>query len=225
MADEYINYTLTTAGRALIARIIGGLEMTFKRISIGDGFDYNVGSFADRTEMVNEVKSLTNLTMKITSSNVVELTTKFSKGDIESSFWFREIGVFVVDPDNTNNEILFAYGNKNDNAEYITPHVDNYAVQKEINLLLSCGVSSNVHINISDEQVASRVEFLMADWILDSASGLYTLELGAIKESVRVFKTTPNGLEQVMFVEITRDNSNLTTLKAMTAFDGCVVCI
>ena len=175
--------------------------------------------------MVNEVKSLTNLTMKITSSNVVELTTKFSKGDIESSFWFREIGVFVVDPDNTNNEILFAYGNKNDNAEYITPHVDNYAVQKEINLLLSCGVSSNVHINISDEQVASRVEFLMADWILDSASGLYTLELGAIKESVRVFKTTPNGLEQVMFVEITRDSSNLTTLKAMTAFDGCVVCI
>lgn len=225
MADEYINYTLTTAGRALIARIIGGLEMTFKRISIGDGFDYNVDSFADRTEMVNEVKSLTNLTMKITSSNVVELTTKFSKGDIESSFWFREIGVFVVDPDNTNNEILFAYGNKNDNAEYITPHVDNYAVQKEINLLLSCGVSSNVHINISDEQVASRVEFLMADWILDSASGLYTLELGAIKESVRVFKTTPNGLEQVMFVEITRDSSNLTTLKAMTAFDGCVVCI
>ena len=225
MADEYINYTLTTAGSALIARIIGGLEMTFKRISIGDGFDYNVGSFADRTEMVNEVKSLTNLTMKITSSNVVELTTKFSKGDIESSFWFREIGVFVVDPDNTNNEILFAYGNKNDNAEYITPHVDNYAVQKEINLLLSCGVSSNVHINISDVQVASRVEFLMADWILDSASGLYTLELGAIKESVRVFKTTPNGLEQVMFVEITRDNSNLTTLKAMTAFDGCVVCI
>lgn len=225
MADEYINYTLTTAGRALIARIIGGLEMTFKRISIGDGFDYNVGSFADRTEMVNEVKSLANLTMKITSSNVVELTTKFSKGDIESSFWFREIGVFVVDPDNTDNEILFAYGNKNDSAEYITPHVDNYAVQKEINLLLSCGVSSNVHINISDEQVASRVDFLMADWILDSASGLYTLELGTIKESVRVFKTTPNGLEQVMFVEITRDSSNLTTLKAMTAFDGCVVCI
>lgn len=225
MTDEYINYTLTTAGRALIARIIGGLEMTFKRISIGDGFDYNVGSFADRTEMVNEVKSLTNLTMKITSSNVVELTTKFSKGDIESSFWFREIGVFVVDPDDADNEILFAYGNKNDSAEYITPHVDNYAVQKEINLLLSCGVSSNVHINISDEQVASRVEFLTADWTLDSASGLYTLELGAIKESVRVFKTTPNGLEQVMFVEITRDSSNLTTLKAMTAFDGCVVCI
>ena len=48
MADEYINYTLTTAGRALIARIIGGLEMTFKRISIGDGFDYNVGSFEQK---------------------------------------------------------------------------------------------------------------------------------------------------------------------------------
>lgn len=225
MTDEYINYTLTTAGRALIARLIGGLEITFKRISIGDGFDYNVDRFADRTKMVNEVKSLTNLTLKFTSSNVVELTTKFSKGDIESSFWFREIGVFVVDPDNADNEILFAYGNKNDNAEYITPHVDNYAVQKEIALLISCGVSKNVHIDLSTEYVAHRIEFLTDNWKFDGTSGLYILELGAIKESVLVFKTTTYGLEQVMFVEITRDSSNLTTLKAMTAFDGCVVCI
>ena len=225
MAEDYINFTLTTSGRTLIARIIAGLEITFKRISIGDGYDYNVGSFAERTTMVNEVKSFTNLTMKIKSSNVVELTAKFSKGDIESSFWFREIGVFVVDPDNAENEILFAYGNKNDNAEYITPHVDNYAIQKEINAVISCGASSNVHINISDEQVASRINFEEADWVLDSTTGLYKLELGAVKESVRVFKATTGGLEQVIFVEITRDSSNLTILKAMKAFDGCVVCI
>lgn len=220
MADEYINYTLTTAGRALIARIIGGLEMTFKRISIGDGFDYNVGSFADRTEMVNEVKSLTNLTMKITSSNVVELTTKFSKGDIESSFWFREIGVFVVDPDNTNNEILFAYGNKNDNAEYITPHVDNYAVQKEINLLLSCGVSLNVHINISDEQVASRVEFLTADWTQEELDRTYFIKFDNINNPITVYKTVNSKNVIAPLVNIEFLGKNNVLLRSLTPFNG-----
>lgn len=225
MAEEYIAYTLTSAGRDIITRIIAGLNVTFKRIALGDGFDYNTEGFSQRTTLVNEVKSLTNLTMKITSTNVIELLAKFSKGDLTDSFYFREIGVYIVDPDNENQEILYAYGNKNDKGEYLTPHVDNYAIQKELPCLLSCGVASNVHINVSDNHLTTTIDFKESDWVLDKKTEIYSLNLGEINESLRIFKTTTGGKVQTFLVEINRDSTNLTTLKSLAAFDGCVVCI
>lgn len=225
MAEEYIAYTLTSAGRDIITRIIAGLNVTFKRIALGDGFDYNTEGFSQRTTLVNEVKSLTNLTMKITSTNVIELLAKFSKGDLTDSFYFREIGVYIVDPDDENQEILYAYGNKNDKGEYLTPHVDNYAIQKELPCLLSCGVASNVHINVSNNQLTTTIDFKESDWVLDKKTEIYSLNLGEINESLRIFKTTTGGKVQTSLVEINRDSTNLTTLKSLAAFDGCVVCI
>lgn len=225
MAEEYIAYTLTNAGRDIITRIIAGLNVTFKRIALGDGFDYNTEGFSQRTTLVNEVKSLTNLTMKITSTNVIELLAKFSKGDLTDSFYFREIGVYIVDPDDENQEILYAYGNKNDKGEYLTPHVDNYAIQKELPCLLSCGVASNVHINVSDNQLTTTIDFKESDWVLDEKTEIYSLNLGEINESLRIFKTATGGKVQTSLVEINRDSTNLTTLKSLAAFDGCVVCI
>ncbi len=225
MAEEYIAYTLTSAGRDIITRIIAGLNVTFKRIALGDGFDYNTEGFSQRTTLVNEVKSLTNLTMKITSTNVIELLAKFSKGDLTDSFYFREIGVYIVDPDDESQEILYAYGNKNDKGEYLTPHVDNYAIQKELPCLLSCGVASNVHINVSDNQLTTTIDFKESDWVLDKKTEIYSLNLGEINESLRIFKTTTGGKVQTSLVEINRDSTNLTTLKSLAAFDGCVVCI
>lgn len=225
MAEEYIAYTLTSAGRDIITRIIAGLNVTFKRIALGDGFDYNTEGFSQRTTLVNEVKSLTNLTMKITSTNVIELLAKFSKGDLTDSFYFREIGVYIVDPDDETQEILYAYGNKNDKGEYLTPHVDNYAIQKELPCLLSCGVASNVHINVSDNQLTTTIDFKESDWVLDKKTEIYSLNLGEINESLRIFKTTTGGKVQTSLVEINRDSTNLTTLKSLAAFDGCVVCI
>lgn len=225
MAEEYIAYTLTNAGRDIITRIIAGLNVTFKRIALGDGFDYNTEGFSQRTTLVNEVKSLTNLTMKITSTNVIELLAKFSKGDLTDSFYFREIGVYIVDPDDESQEILYAYGNKNDKGEYLTPHVDNYAIQKELPCLLSCGVASNVLINVSDNQLTTTIDFKESDWVLDEKTEIYSLNLGEINESLRIFKTTTGGKVQTSLVEINRDSTNLTTLKSLAAFDGCVVCI
>lgn len=225
MAEEYIAYTLTKAGRDIITRIIAGLNVTFKRIALGDGFDYNTEGFSQRTTLVNEVKSLTNLTMKITSTNVIELLAKFSNGDLTDSFYFREIGVYIVDPDDESQEILYAYGNKNDKGEYLTPHVDNYAIQKELPCLLSCGVASNVHINVSDNQLTTTIDFKESDWVLDEKTEIYSLNLGEINESLRIFKTTTGGKVQTSLVEINRDSTNLTTLKSLAAFDGCVVCI
>ena len=225
MTEQYASFVVTNAGRDIIARIIAGLNITFSRIVIGDGYDYEAGNFETKTELVNEVKSLNIATMQITSSNVVELTAEFGKSDIEDAFWYREIGIYIIDPDDESKEILFAYGNRNDAAEYITPHIQNYAVLKNIKCLVSVGASTNVNILISTSEAAKTIDFMAADWVLDEISGFYKLELGNVLESLKVFKTTDIEKIETSIVDITRDAANNTLLKALTAFDGCVVCI
>lgn len=223
MAEQYASFVVTNAGRDIIARIIAGLTVTFKRISIGEDFDYDTENFVNKTGIGHEVKSLDISLMQITESDVVELTAKFGSSDIEDSFWFREIGIFIVDPDDENNEILFAYGNRNDAAEYITPHIQNYAILKNIKCKVSVGASANVNIVVKTSQTADTIEFISSDWILDETSGIYSLELGNILESLRVFRITETGKVETGIVSITRDTKNVTTLKSLTAFDGCVV--
>ena len=225
MTEQYASFVITNEGRDIIARIIAGLNITFSKIVIGDGFDYDTENFVNKTELLNEVKSLSIKSMQITSSNVVELIAEFGKSDIDEAFWYREIGIYIIDPDDETKEILFAYGNRNDAAEYITPHIQNYAVLKNIKCLVSVGASTNVNILISTTQLANMINFAAADWIFDEATGIYKLELGNVLESLKVFKTTENGKVETSIVSITRDSSNNTILKSLIAFDGCVTCI
>lgn len=225
MTEQYASFVVTNAGRDIIARVITGLNVTFSRIVIGDSFDYETENFVNKTALNNEIKSLSIKTMQITSSNVIELTAEFGKNDIEEAFWYREIGIYIIDPDDETKEILFAYGNRNEAAEYITPHIQNYAVLKNIKCLVSVGASANVNILISTSQSANTINFSAADWIFDEITAIYYLELGNILESLKVFKTTETGKAEAGIVSITRDTSNNTRLKSLSAFDGCVICI
>ena len=225
MAEQYAAYVVTNAGQDIIARIIAGESVTFSKIAIGDGYDYDTESFETKTELVNEVKSLSISSMQIANSNTVEFVADFGTSDIQDAFWYREIGIYVIDPDDETNEILFAYGNRNDAAEYITPHIQNYAVLKTIKCLTSVGSSANVNILVKTSEGASVVNFSTTDWVLDEATGICNLELGNISDSLKVFKITETGKVETSIVDITRDTANNTILKSLTAFDGCVVCI
>lgn len=225
MAEQYASFVVTSAGRDIIARIITGLNITFNRIVIGDSYDYDTENFVNKTSVINEVKSLNISSMQITSSNVVELTAEFGKSDIEDAFWYREIGIYILDPDDETKEILFAYGNRNDAAEYITPHIQNYAVLKNIKCLVSVGASANVNILISTTQSANTINFAAADWVFDETTNVYKIDLGNISESLKIFRATKTGKVETGIVSITRNLSNNTILKSLTAFDGCVICV
>lgn len=224
MAISYVKYIITEKGEELITRMLGGLDITFKRIAIGDGYDYDIENFEKRTNLANEVKSLEDLTMSVTSDNVVELVGEFGKSDIKNSFWYREIGVYVVDPDNPEQEILYAYGNRNDEAEYITPDISNYGVLKNIRAILKVGNAANVNIIISTSQIGNKIKFEDSSWTLNEESGLYEISLGAIKESIKVLKNTSSGTIDTALVDIVNEN-NITKLRSLKAFSGCVISI
>ncbi len=223
MAEEYVGYVLTTAGRDIMARIIAGEVVTFKRIAIGDGFEYDLNNFITKTALINEVLSIEKLKMSILNSNMVEIIGAFTETEIDASFWDRERGLYVVDPDDETKEILFAYGNLNDKAEYITPHIDNRKILKEINLKISVGESSNVRIYINYNDVLNTFEFTVDDWKYDEKTETYVINTGQIGYGVNVFKKSTLGRITVEFVDIIVDEANVISLHTLDAFEGYLI--
>ena len=225
MAEKYASFVVTNAGNDIISRVIAGLNITFSKIVIGDGFDYNNSLFVTKTQLVNQVMELDVKSLQISDTNNVELTAEFAKSDIKNSFWYREIGIYIIDPDDETKEILFAYGNRNDAAEYITPHIQEYAILKHIKCIVRVGESANVNILYTANDKATTVNFTSDNWVLNEETNIYKLELGNVSESLKIFKTTESGKAETGIVTIERDINNNTILKALTAFDGCAICI
>lgn len=223
MAD-YIKFALTQAGEDIMARVIAGLEITFKRVAIGDGYDYDLDNFKNKTELVNEIMSLTNLTMQVTAANEVLIKARFSNSDIQASFWNREVGLFIIDPDDETKEILYGYGNLNDQAQYITPDVSNYGVLKEYDLYIKVGKSANVNVYISGSSVTTEIPFEASDWTQNQATGLYDLTLGAVHEVMKVYKVTNGVRLDVPCADIRKEGNN-STIRALSSFDGVAITI
>ena len=220
MAEEYVSYVLTNAGRDMMARIIAGTVVTFKRLAIGDGYEYNMDNYLTKTELVSEQLSLDDITMTIEDGDTISLKGEFSTSQLQTSFWYREIGIFIVDPDDETKEILFAYGNRNDKAEFLTPHVDNYQILKGIDCKVSVGESANVRIYINESEALNLYDFTADEWVFNNTLGLYVLDSGQSGVGVNVYKKTEQGNIIVQYVDFVINVSGVLTLQALTPFDG-----
>ena len=226
MAENYVSYVLTNAGRSMMARIIAGTVITFKRMAVGSGYLYNQDKYLEQTALVNEVLSIDQLEMEIDSNNkdVIRLQGKFSTSQLTQSFWYREFGIFIVDPDDETKEILFAYGNQNDKAEYLTPHVDNKQIEKTLDCKISVGESANVRIFINVDETLNVIEFAADEWTYNDTLGVYVFDSGQVNRvGVNVFKKSELGRVSVEFVDIITNPGETLKLHALEAFDGYLI--
>ena len=224
MAEDYVSYVLTSAGQEIMSRILAGTIVTFKRFAIGDGHEYNIDNYITKTELVNEVLSVDIESITIENSDIVSLLGKFSTSELQNSFWYREIGIYAIDPDDETKEILFAYGNRNDKAEYITPHVDNHQILKEIECKVSVGESANVRIYINNTEGALNIfDFTDDEWVYNEALELYVLNTNQTGVGLKVFKKTDLGNVVVNFVDIVINSQNTLTLHSLHTFEGYLI--
>ena len=222
MAEAYVEIVLTKAGEDIMARVIAGLKINFKRIAIGDGFDYDTENFKYKTSLVNEVASIPELMMHVTSDNLVKISGKLTKSDLQRSFYNREMGLYIVDPDNEDNEILYAYANKNDIADYLTPDIANYGVEKEFEINVMVGRSANVNIYISSTRLTTEVTFNQSEWELNSDTGFYELTLGAVNEVLKIYRTTLDSRKSVPLVSVDVEE-HISKLISLNPFTGSAI--
>ena len=100
---------LTNEGIAAQIRAMGGEGITFTKYKIGNGDapqDYKEAT--DLSNVIAEVE-LTDFTEE-EDTGYVQLTGLFNNSDIEAAFFWREVGIYIQDPDDESADLLYAYG-------------------------------------------------------------------------------------------------------------------
>ena len=153
-----IDFILTTAADELISKVLSGKTLNFTRMAVGDGFSYDINVAKGFKNVVNEVLSLDITKKETLSPSSVRITSVFKNTDAQKEFYYREVGLYAQDPD-TGEEVLYAYGNRNDAAELITPTGSN-VVTKQLVFIISVGDSANVTFNVNADVYALQEDML-----------------------------------------------------------------
>lgn len=110
------NFYLTDKGADLLAKAQIGQALTYTRAVIGDGV---LGSLQPTAliDVINKVSELNIYDLDFSTPNIASVQIQFTNKNVQASFFWREIGLFAKSTDGT--EVLYAYGNAGDKADYI----------------------------------------------------------------------------------------------------------
>ena len=147
--------SLTTAGLRVLSEGLGGKEIKFTSIAIGDG-EYS-GSTSAITKLVSEKARAAIFSVDVKSGEA-KVRAAIVYADLPVEFKWRELGVFVADPD-TQQEVLYAYANAGSN--YDTIGGDQALTEMNVSVKVLVGEAVNVTVNVqSGENIYAKKEDL-----------------------------------------------------------------
>lgn len=140
---------ITKQGALLAAKTLQGKKIIFDHAEIGSGA--LTGNAADKTALTTKVLECEISKVEITQDTQASVSFMFKNTDAANAFYFREIGLFAIDPD-TKNKILYAYTNAGNTAEYINNSIAE-KIEKHIQINVVVDNASNVTITLDDTQI------------------------------------------------------------------------
>jgi hypothetical protein len=147
---------LTQNGINIQGKVQGGKTLQFTRIGIGSG-DLT-GPMTNVSAMINEIKSMPIVKFNVATGGKVTLGFVLSNQEIDSGFWWKEIGVYAKDPD-TQQELLYAYGNAQSAAEYIPAGAGSTdVIEKNVDVVLVVGTGGTITATIDKSHVYETIE-------------------------------------------------------------------
>lgn len=172
---------LTNNGRNLYAKAQTGKQLKIKRIAIGDGELGSSESMINLTNLKNEVMSCNIVDFKVVQNEIAKVTFILNNQDIQTGFYWRELGVIAEDPD-TEEEVLYCYGNARENGEYISASGGADILEKSVSIDLIISNVENITANIDESLVyATKEEILNVKLYVDQQ--ITTAITGALEGS------------------------------------------
>lgn len=146
---------VTNAGKKLLAKVLAGESLEFTRFKMGDGnlSDTNPDNL---NNLINTVVSV-NVSKISQGENFISVRGEFTNQGIEVGFYWREYGLFAQDPDE--GEVLFAYSNAGEIADYIPPSTES-DIARTLVSTISLSNASSITIVFDDSMVYATKEEL-----------------------------------------------------------------
>lgn len=167
---------LTLAGKTLMAKVLAGDTLKFTKMKMGDG-SLSGSSPAELNDLINPLADITAENVK-KGSNYIAVKGTFSNAELNSGFYWREFGLFAQDKDR--GEILFAYANAGDLADYIAAAATSEIV-KTLTAVIAAADAENINVTLDTsivyasaedlDKITQIVETIIGEKIPDSGSG------------------------------------------------------
>lgn len=140
---------ITKQGALLAAKTLQGKKIEFDHAEVGSG---NLsGNAVDKTALTTKVLECPIQKVEITESTQAKVSFIFKNTDANNGFYFREIGLFAIDPD-TKAKVLYAYTNAGTTAEYINNSIAE-KIEKHISINVIVDNAQNVNITLDENQI------------------------------------------------------------------------
>lgn len=155
MAD-FSNLAVTRNGSILFADVQAGAVLIPTRIVLGSG-DMPAGATSETmTAVVTPVKSLDINKRKRSPDGLATFGGMYTNADVAEPFYFREQALFCRAEyrDTSGNvtksvdEVLFAYGNAGNTADYMPAYGTNTAVERQIDIVVWIGNTATVELSV-----------------------------------------------------------------------------
>ena len=136
-------------GALLAAKTLQGKKIEFDHAEVGSG---NLsGNAVDKTALTTKVLECPIQKVEITENTQAKVSFIFKNTDANNGFYFREIGLFAIDPD-TKAKVLYAYTNAGTTAEYINNSIAE-KIEKHISINVIVDNAQNVNITLDENQI------------------------------------------------------------------------
>lgn len=140
---------ITKQGALLAAKTLQGKKIEFDHAEVGSG---NLsGNAVDKTALTTKVLECPIQKVEITENTQAKVSFIFKNTDANNGFYFREIGLFAIDPD-TKAKALYAYTNAGTTAEYINNSIAE-KIEKHISINVIVDNAQNVNITLDTNQI------------------------------------------------------------------------
>ena len=140
---------ITKQGALLAAKTLQGKKIEFDHAEVGSG---NLsGNVVDKTALTTKVLECPIQKVEITENTQAKVSFIFKNTDANNGFYFREIGLFAIDPD-TKAKVLYAYTNAGTTAEYINNSIAE-KIEKHISINVIVDNAQNVNITLDTNQI------------------------------------------------------------------------
>lgn len=138
---------LTNAGRKINTEsLINGKEnyIEFTKLVIGEGAQEPSSSISS---LIKPVLTL-DIETKKTGKDTVMIRGAFNTGDIQNSFFYKEVGLYAIDRE-SGNEVLYWYGYHGENAEHIQSESQKF-IEKIIDVYIKIDNAEKIVMKINN---------------------------------------------------------------------------
>lgn len=193
-----INNDITSQGLLLLAKAQAGAEIVYTKIILGDGH-LNGQQPRNMTHVINGKVEMPVTKVVATGAGTAVIGSVFNNDDLQQGFFYRELGLFALDPDE--GEILYSYGNAGNNAEWIPPAGGPTVIEKKVDVIAIIGQTTNVSAYVRTEIYATKEE-------LDEVRGIAE---GAQQNSNTAINIAQQAQQDATNAEITANNLEVKT--------------